>query len=150
MPESNGEKQDKVLGNYRFLIELDGKSAGFFKSMSGMGSKQDVIEYKMGGDKSVRRKAGRVTFNNIVLEKGFSTNGALYDWRKKVIDGSKDGKDDRKDGAIVILDHDGSEQVRYNFFRAWPVSWEAPALTAGAAESAIEKIELAVEWVERD
>jgi len=135
---------DKQLGNYRFLIEIDGINAGFFKSMSGLSAKQDMIEYRYGGDRTVRRKPGRVSFTNLVLEMGYTTNSALFEWTKSMEEGDKD----KKDGSVVILDHDGSEQVRYNFYKAWPVSWEGPSLVAGAGETAVEKVELAVELVE--
>ena len=138
------DSDEKFLGNYRFVVEIDGVQAGYFRSMSGLSSKQDVIEYKLGGDRSVRRKPGRTSFTNLILEKGFSTNSAIHDWRKEIMEGKKT----KKNGSVVVLDHDGSEQVRYNFFRAWPVGWEAPSLTAGAAETAVEKVELAVEWVQ--
>ncbi len=132
------------LAAHRFLIELDDITVGSFRTMSGLSSKQDVIEYKMGGDRSVRRKPGRVTFNNITLERGFSEDTSLAEWRQNVID----GQDDRRTGAIVFLNADGSEALRYNFFRAWPVSWEGPGLNATGNETAIEKLELAVEWLE--
>ena len=132
------------LAAHRFLIELDDITVGSFRTMYGLSSKQDVIEYKMGGDRSVRRKPGRVTFNNITLERGFSEDTSLAEWRQNVID----GKDDRRTGAIVFLNADGSEALRYNFFRAWPVGWEGPGLNATGNETAIEKLELAVEWLE--
>ncbi|MCO4769195.1 MAG: phage tail protein [Deltaproteobacteria bacterium] len=135
---------DKQLGNYRFLIEIEGVNAGYFKSMSGLASKQDMIEYRFGGDRSIRRKPGRISFTNLVLEMGYTVETALFDWRKEVGEGDYE----KRDGSVIILDHDGSEQVRYNFYKAWPVSWEAPALVAGAGETAVEKLELAVEWVE--
>ena len=52
------EKEYNTLGVHRFHIEIDGVIQGGFKSMSGMGSKQDIIEYKLGGDRSIRRKPG--------------------------------------------------------------------------------------------
>jgi len=136
---------DKQLGNYRFFIEIDGVNVGYFKSMSGLASKQDVIEHRYGGDRSVRRKPGRVSFTNLVLEMGFTTDSTLWDWRLDTVQ----GKREKRDLSVVILDHDGTEQVRYNVFRGWPVSWEGPSLVAGAGETAVEKIELAVEDVQR-
>jgi phage tail-like protein len=141
----SSEKEYNTLGSHRFHIEIDGVIQGGFKSMSGLGSKSDIIEYKLGGDRSVRRKPGRVSFNNIVLEKGYTTGKELFDWRKSILE----GEDDRKDGSIVVLNDDGSEASRWDFFRAWPITWDGPALTAGAAETAIEKVKLAVEWVEQ-
>jgi len=132
------------LPAYRFLLDFDNAVVGSFKSVSGIGNKQDVIEFKLGGDKSVRRKPGRVTFNNIVLERGFSQNDDLAKWRQEIIDGT----DARRSGAVVFLNREGAEEARYNFFRAWPVSWEGPGLTAGSSDTAIEKVELAIEWAE--
>ena len=132
------------LPAYRFLLDFDNAIAGSFKSVSGIGNKQDVIEFKLGGDKSVRRKPGRVTFNNIVLERGLSQNEDLAKWRQEIINGD----DSRRSGAVVFLNQEGEEQARYNFYRAWSVSWEGPGLTAGSSDMAIEKVELAVEWAE--
>lgn len=146
-------KAPNQIGNYRFMIEIqdiadEGGIAGHFKSMSGLASKQEVIEYRLGGDRSLRSKPGRVTFSNLVLEKGFTNDDEqywlLFDWHREMVDGNKS----KKDGSVVLLDHDGSERIRWNFFNAWPVNWEGPGLAAGAGETAIEKLELAVEWVE--
>lgn len=135
---------EKQLGNYRFVIEIDGVQAGYFKSMSGLASKQDMIEYRYGGDRSVRRKPGRLSFTNLVLEMGFTVDSALWDWRSETVYGDRW----KQDLSIVIQDHDGSEKVRYNVFKTWVVSWEGPSLVAGAGETAVEKVELAVEDVQ--
>ena len=136
--------REGYLEAFRFQIELDSVTVAAFKTMSGLSSKQDVVEFKLGGDKSVRRRPGRVSFNNITLERGFTVDKELWEWRKKIID----GEDDKRTGAIVFLNPDGSEALRYNFFRAWPVNWEGPSLTAGGSDTAVEKLELAVEWIE--
>ena len=141
---SNNSTRPTYLEAYRFIVELDNVNVGSFRTMSGLGTKQDVVEFKLGGDKSVRRKPGRTSFGNIVLERGFSTGRELWDWRKNVVD----GKGDRRSGSIVFLNPDASEARRYNFFRAWPVSWDGPSLAASGTDMAIEKLELAVEWVE--
>jgi phage tail-like protein len=150
---SSAATSPNQIGNYRFMIEIndvaeEGTIAGHFRSMSGLSSKQEVIEYRMGGDRSIRRKPGRVSFSNLVLEKGFTNDDeayyTLFDWHREMVNGDKS----KKDGSIVMLDHNGNERIRWNFFNAWPVSWEGPGLAAGAGETAIEKLELAVEWVE--
>ncbi len=134
------------LEAYRFQVELDSVTVAAFKTMSGLSSKQDVVEFRLGGDKSIRRRPGRVSFNNITLERGFTTDDELWKWRKEVMDGK--GEDAKRTGAVIFLNADGTEARRYNFFRAWPVNWEGPSLTAGGSDSAVEKLELAVEWIE--
>jgi phage tail-like protein len=62
----------------------------------------------------------------------------------------EDGKIDRRAGSVIILDQDGTTEVaRYNFFEAWPCKWNVPDMDSDSSSMAIEKIELAVEKVER-
>jgi phage tail-like protein len=138
--------REAYLEAFRFQIEVDSVTIAAFKTMSGLSSKQDVVEFRLGGDKSIRRRPGRVSFNNLTLERGFTVDDELWKWRKEVIDGK--GEDAKRTGAVVFLNPDGTEARRYNFFRAWPVNWEGPSLTAGASDTAVEKLELAVEWIE--
>lgn len=136
-------KNSNYLAGFRFKLEIDGYSAGEFRVVSGLGNKTDVIEYKRGGDRAVRRMPGRPSWNNITLEHGFSSNEALWKWRQEIIQ----GEDDRRNCTIVVLDADLNETMRYNLFEAWPVSWEGPQFNATSSETAIEKVELAVEDV---
>lgn len=139
------------LGNYKFLLEITDVTsknsiAGYFKSVSGLSMKQEVIEYRLGGDRSIRRKPGRTTFGNLILEKGFSADTTLIDWQQEMIDGKKS----KKDGSIVMLADDGqTEEFRWDFLGAWPVNWEGPGFAAGTAETAVEKLELAIEWLKK-
>ena len=62
----------------------------------------------------------------------------------------EDGKIDRRAGSVIILDQDGqSEVARYNFYEGWPCKWNAPEMDSDSSSMAIEKIELAIEKVER-
>jgi phage tail-like protein len=143
---------EELFGNYHFLLELQGIISdtkiivGGFKSVSGMDSQTEVVEFKQGNDKVVRKKPGRTTYSNIVLERGYTATDDLWQWRKNI----EDGKIDRRAGSIIILDQDGSTEVaRYNFFEAWPCKWNVPDMNADSSAMAIEKVEIAVERVER-
>ena len=65
---------EELFGNYHFLLEVSGITAdqktivGGFKGMSGMDSETEVIEFKQGNDKVVRKKPGRTTYANITFE----------------------------------------------------------------------------------
>ena len=143
---------EELFGAYNFLLEVSGITAdqntiiGGFKSMSGMASETEVIEFKQGNDLIVRKKPGRTTYANIVLERGYTATDDLWQWRKNI----EDGKIDRRAGSVIILDQDGQTEVaRYNFFEGWPCKWEAPQMDSESSSMAIEKIELAIEKVER-
>ena len=143
---------EELFGAYNFLLEIAGITqdsktiVGGFKSVSGMDSETEVIEFKQGNDRVVRKKPGRTTYANITLERGFTATDDLFVWRQNI----EKGFIDRRSGSVIILDQDlETEIARYNFFEAWPCKWEVPAMDSESSATAIEKIELAVEKVER-
>ena len=143
---------EDLYGNYNFLLEIQGIIqdtkiiVGGFKSVSGMDSETEVVEFKQGNDMVVRKKPGRTTYSNIVLERGYTATDDLWQWRKNI----EDGKIDRRSGSIIVLDQAGTTEIaRYNFYEAWPCKWYVPDMDSDSSSMAIEKIELAVEKVER-
>ncbi len=143
---------EELFGSYHFLLEVAGITPdqktimGGFKTLSGMTSETEVIEFKQGNDRVVRKKPGRTTYSNIVLERGFTASNDLWLWRKNI----EDGVIDRRSGTITILDQDLTTIVaQYNFFEGWPAKWHVPELDSDQSGMAIEKIEIAIEKVER-
>ncbi|MEN0061711.1 MAG: phage tail protein [Myxococcota bacterium] len=143
---------DEFLGSYNFLLEVGGITSdaktllGGFKKVSGMESETEIIEFKQGNDNVVRKKPGRTTYANIVLERGFTSTPDLWKWRKNI----EDGVIDRRSGTVTVLDQDLTTIVaQYNFFEAWPCKWTVPEQDSESSAIAIEKVELAVERVER-
>lgn len=143
---------DELYGSFHFLLEIQGVISdtkiivGGFKSVSGMDSETEIVEFKQGNDKVVRKKPGRTTYANIVLERGYTATDDLWQWRKNI----EDGKIDRRSGSVIILDQDGQTEVaRYNFYEGWPCKWYVPDMSADSSAMAIEKLEIAIEKVER-
>jgi phage tail-like protein len=143
---------EQLFGQYNFLLEIQGVIndnkviVGGFKSVSGMDSETEVIQFKQGNDIVVRKKPGRTTYANIVLERGFTATDDLWQWRKNI----EDGKIDRRSGSIIVLDQDGQTEVaRYNFYEGWPCKWNVPDMNSDTSSMAIEKIEICIEKVER-
>ncbi|MBX2796035.1 MAG: phage tail protein [Myxococcales bacterium] len=143
---------DDLYGSYNFLLEIAGVTPdaktilGGFKNVSGMASETEVIEFKQGNDLVVRKKPGRTTYGNIVLERGFTASDDLWKWRKNI----EDGVIDRRSGTLTVLDQDGETIVQqYNFYEAWPCKWQVPDHDSDTAGMAIETIELTCEKIER-
>ena len=144
---------EELFGSYNFFLEISGitdsdskKIIAGFKTVSGMESETEVIEFKQGNDLVVRKKPGRTTYSNIVLERGFTATDDLWQWRKNI----EDGLIDRRSGTITMLDQDMQTVVaQYNFFEAWPCKWKVPDHDSDSAGMAIETIELACEKLER-
>ena len=115
---SNPGITEELFGNYNFLLEIAGGSyvtenkvvVGGFKSVSGMDSETEIVEFKQGNDMIVRKKPGRTTYANIVLERGYTATDDLWAWRKNI----EEGKIDRRSGSIIILDQDGLHDLRHD------------------------------------
>ena len=132
--------------NFNFLLEIDKITQAGFSDCSGFGSSTDPIEYREGGEiKSVRKLPGLTKPANITLKWGLTDSKELYDWYNGVVK----GKIDRRNGSIIVLDTEGAEKVRWNFFDAWPTKWDGPDFSAKGNDVAVETLELAVERIER-
>jgi phage tail-like protein len=131
--------------NFNFIVELDGIQRAAFHEASGLDSSIDVIEHREGGRKPgpVLKFPGQVKFSNIALKWGMTDDTALYDWHQQWAEGDADAP--RKNGSIVLLDRQGAEKARWNFFNAWPCKWTGPSFNAESADIAIEALELAHE-----
>jgi phage tail-like protein len=111
---------EELFGAYNFLLEISGVTAnsktiiGGFKSVSGMDSETEVIEFKQGNDHVIRKKPGRTTYANIVLERGYTATDDLWKWRKNI----EDGIIDRRSGTITST-----------WIRTCPPSWRSTTST---------------------
>jgi phage tail-like protein len=83
--------------------------------------------------------------SNIVLKWGLADDADLYNWHRDAVN----GKVQRRNGSIVLLDRQGQERMRWNFVNAWPAKWDGPDFNAEGNDIAIETLELAHEGVTR-
>jgi phage tail-like protein len=130
---------------FNFRVEIDGVARAAFREVGGLESETAVIEYRAGGEPTtVRKLPGLTKYANIVLRRGITQDAELWNWRQTVVQGNVD----RRNGSVILLDDDGTEVLRWNFFHGWIAKWEGPALNAQANEVAIETIEIAHDGLE--
>lgn len=140
---ATGERKDPFRA-FNFLVEIDGITRAGFRECSGLDTAQDPIDYREGGEAiHVRKLPGLVKYSNISLKRGITDDAELWEWRKKAID----GKVERKNGSIILLDDAGAEKLRWNFVEGWPSKWTGPTFNATGNEVAIEALEIAHEGV---
>jgi phage tail-like protein len=133
------------IGAFNFKVEIEGVTQGAFRNVEGLDSETEVVEFQDGDDVMLRKRPGRTKYSNITLKRGYVNNTELWDWRKKVVEGTVE----RKAGSIILCGDDGSEIMRYNFFEAWPSKWKGFSLDGKGADTTVEEIELVVEKLER-
>jgi phage tail-like protein len=140
-----GNRNDP-FGAFNFLVEIDGITRAAFRECSGLDSSQQAIEYREGGEPLRTRKIpGLNSYSNITLTRGVTTDAELWDWRQR----AADGRVERKNGSIILLDDKGEEKLRWNFSDAWPVKWTGPTFNATGNDLAVEVLELAHEGLRR-
>ncbi len=144
MPQ--GQRTDPYK-NFKFLVEIEGIAVAGFSECEGLTTEVSVIEYREGNeDITVRKLPGLVKYSNITLKKGITGSKDLFNWYKEVVKGKI--KQIRRNMAIVLLDDEGNQAVRWVVRNAWPMKYTGPTLNAKSSEVAIETLEIAHEGFE--
>lgn len=112
------------------VIEL----AEVFPQKGNWATRGQVVRTKMPGNEKV---------NNITLRRGLSASITLWNWIEAVQSGN--WATQSYDGSLVIYRQNGAEGARFNFKRAWPVSYSIADSVVSSSELAFEELELAVD-----
>ena len=135
------DRNDPYRNNH-FLVEIDGMASASFLSVQGIESVTDVIDYRNGNEDAVpRRLPGLHKCTDITLRRGLTNNRDLWEWRLSVLE----GRTERRNGVIVVLDQARRSVLRLTFREAWPCRWSLSGMDALAKEAIIEEVELVVE-----
>jgi len=146
MPSDKRRNHD-YIGQYNFIVELEGAQVAAFKAVSGLQVEAEPIEYMNGDDGTVRKRPGRLKVSNITLKRGYADkwNNELWKWWDTVAT----GKVERKSGSIVLCNDHRKEICRYNFTEAWPIKWKGWELDGMGNATAIEEVEICCETLQR-
>lgn len=129
-----------------FELSIPGLLTAKFDSVDGLGSESEIVEYRDGSSGATLKIPGRVSYGDITLKRGVTSDGSLASWRALIE--SETGAIERKNGTIVIFDRTGRPVSRYNFFQGWP----SKVVVGVDPETgvAIETIVIAVEGISRE
>lgn len=125
-----------IRAAFRVLSGIAIDETGVHAAVRELGGKVDALNESV-TQRTIKKRPGRPVFGNITLTAPLGQNQELAAWWNDAVN----GKSERKSGSIIYLDRAGNEVARYNFFECWPVAF--------STSMAIEKIEIAVEKVER-
>ena len=138
------------LQGYRFSLEV-GDLSGWFTGIDGLGSENEIVQSKTltkDGKEVVIKSAGRLTWGDVTLKRGLTSDIAIWKWRQDVIDGKM--KDARKDCTITLYSADLKPIVRWMLQKAWPAKVSATSLASDSNDFVIEEMTLAHEGVTRE
>ena len=132
--------------SFNFLVEIDGITQAGFQECTGLDSQTASVDFRLGDDPMhVRKLTGLNTFSAISLKRGVTDSDELWRWRQTVVD----GKTERRNGSIVLLDEKGAEKLRWNFSNAWPSKWTGPSFSSTGNSVAVESLEILHEEITR-
>ena len=113
----------------------------WFKKVSGLSSEIETITYKEGGENLfTHRLPNRVSYNNLVLERGLMVGSPLglgFNAAMSTL------KFNPSNVLVALLNDDGLPAAAWLFWKAYPVKWSVSDLDADANAVAIETMELA-------
>lgn len=140
---ANGETVDQRIDPYRsfnFRIDIDNTPVAAFSEVSGLSTDGDAVDYREGTDipLTVRKLMGLRKYASITLKRGYTQNAELWKWYRNIVNGIAD----RRSGAVILMDEERKDVMRWNFENAWINKIEAPSFKASGNEVAIETVEL--------
>lgn len=101
------------------------------------------------GGSVARKMPGRTSYQAITLTRQLHSDSSTAQWAYIGLEAAKRGEPvPRKSISIIFLDRDGKETARYNLFECFPTKYSV-VMTTDQSGMVIEKIEIAVEKVER-
>lgn len=135
---STGERRDPYL-DFRFLVEMDSLVVAGFTEVSGLEVEMETEEYQEGGVNTHAHKLpDRFGYPNLVLRRGLTDSQLLWRW----IQAGVDGRVERRNGTVFLLDSTGDVSWGWGFRDAYPVKWTGPELQADRGAVAVESLEL--------
>jgi phage tail-like protein len=139
---ATGDRKDPFRG-FNFRVEIDGINVGSFSEVSGLSSDTDPVEYRNGDDVplSVRKLMGLRKYPNLTCKRGYTDNRELWSWRNNIVLGLPD----RRNGAIVLMDEERRDVMRWEFEAGWIQKIDGPSLNAKGNDVIIESVEIVIE-----
>lgn len=134
---------------------------GSFSDVQGLESDVEIETYQEGGlNDRIHKFIKTAKFPNLVLKRGVTARGDLWDWHAQVLSGKKTVI--RKSGLVILFDRNGPGSgnpdlggltripiAAWMFERGLPEKLQGPTLDAKANNVAIETLEISHERLTR-
>ncbi|RLD64259.1 MAG: hypothetical protein DRI84_08845 [Bacteroidetes bacterium] len=110
---------------FAWRLEINGFTQATFVSCSGLKANIGIMEIQEGGSLTPHKEAGKITYDDIVLEDVKTENRDFYNWLQEIVNfqtnrGGTIGDGYKKTIELVQLDRDLiTELDRYRIKSAW-------------------------------
>lgn len=144
MPQPTPGRRVDPFRGFKFKVLIPGFASAGFSRVSGLNDETEIVEYREGIDGATMRKlTGLTTYEDIVLEKGKSTNEDFQIWRNMVQEVEERGLPDnsyRRNMTIQLLDRTGAVAKQWVVKNAWPTKLEHGDLDGSSSDVLLETL----------
>lgn len=141
-PSSNNRG---VYTSAQYVLELDGAMAGNLFSAEGGNVYGEVVNEKIGTDRIQRKHVGRAKYEDLTITCGAEMSQELSEWIK----GTIAGMGSRKNGAVVMADHNGQVLNRLVFYNAFIKEISFPVFDSSSKEAGKITLKLSCGYTQR-
>lgn len=122
----------------RFVLELDGETVGYVKSVDGGHIVGEVATQQLGPENLTKKHISNIKFTDITIEVDMGMSRSFYDW----IQASFDRRPEPRSGAIIAVDVNNQEMSRREFMDALITEVAFPALDGSSKDPAYMTIKI--------
>lgn len=148
-----------VLGNprtfhkkFKFVVEIDGFASAGFRKCSELAVEVANVQYYEGGALIPNKSPGRLSFTDVTLERGATSDLDMFRWLSDVAAlASGLGLVEpqfKRNLDIVQQDRDGATLRRWQLTAAWPIKFVAGDWDNESDENVIESLTLTYDFFE--
>jgi phage tail-like protein len=135
---------------FAFVVEIDSFTYSGFNKCSELSSEIAKVEHWEGGSLIPNKSPGRVTFTDVTLERGATSDLDCYNWYKDVVNvAANSGLVDpeyKRNADITQRDRDGNTLRRWRVTNAWPTKFIAGDWDNDSDEAVIESLTLTYDF----
>src|SRR3990170_5576818 len=137
-----------ICCRYRFRVEIDGIATSAFREVDGITVSIEVQEYREGNNlaSSFGTIPGLAHYGPLVLKRAIAVGGSncdLWNWIKQIIE----GKDQKKNMSIIVMDREGNDKIKCDLVNAWPSSWRLGKLDSHSSSPLVEELTIQYEKI---
>lgn len=117
---------------------------GQFSEVEGLEMTNELKTVREGGNNLKQiHLVGPLTYGQLTLKRGMTTNLDLWKWFAAAAGGVENGRGTVAQGSVVVSDASNTPQLRFNLTDCLPVKIKAPSLNAKDGAVAVEEMQIA-------
>ena len=117
---------------------------GKFSDVEGLDMSNEVKTVREGGNNLNQiHLVGAVTYGQLTLKRGMTTNLDLWKWFKAAAGGEPNGRGTVAQGAVEMRDASNTPRLRFELTDCLPIKIKAPSFAAKDGAIAVEEMQIA-------